>query len=487
MPSPEDCPLAAGTTDSARPVSVDPGEPRPADPLRSSLLRRFSSTLAAERELHRHDRAMAALAVVGSALGAGLALSWPGLAASVRAALAALAIIAAAFYGLGWMALGRTPRRAHSRWPALASAVEVTLASAVLVVLAILGPAPTAAHDNVGAGAFFVAIALSGARLRPRLCLAATGLALLEWAVIDLWLLAPAAGAAWSWGHASAEWLWLVAAGAIATAGARALEQRAARVGRRLVRQLEGELSRYLSRGVARAILRGQVDVRRPQRRRVTVLFCDLRGFTFLCQRERPEDVVAMLDDFYERATGLVQRAGGIVNKLLGDGMLALFGAPEDLPDHAEAAADAAIAIMHMVKRLRERGGVWTHLAVGIGLDTGDVVVGAIGSKSRADYTAIGSPVNRAARLQSLGERESRRIIVSEATRQALGPRPIEPLGLVELKGFAAPEPAYVLRIRPPTAPHAGAGRTSGAGLGARAAGASDFDREITANDPTRS
>lgn len=429
---------------------------------------------------------MAALGGVGGCLAAALALTWPGLPADARAALCSLAIIAAAFHGLGWVALGQPPRRARSLWPALASAVEITLASCLVVVTA-TQVHPRAGTVGASAGAYFVAVALSGARLRPRLCLAATCLALVEWAAVDLWLLAPATGAAWSWSRASEEWLWLVAAGAIATAGARALDNRAARVGKRLIRRLEGELSRYLSRGVARAILRGQVDVRKPQRRRVTVLFCDLRGFTFLCERERPEDVVAMLDDFYERATVLVQRAGGIVNKLLGDGMLALFGAPEDLPNHAEAAADAAVDIMQMVKRLRERGGVWTHLAVGIGLDTGDVVVGAIGSRSRADYTAIGSPVNRAARLQSLGERESRRIILSEATRRALGSRPIDPLGMVELKGFAAPEPAYVLRTRAPTSPYAGEGRTSELHIAAQAPSASDFDQEITANDPTRS
>ena len=220
--------------------------------------------------------------------------------------------------------------------------------------------------------------------------------------------------------------------------------------------RLARELGRYVSPPVARGILRGQIDLGNPQKRTVTVLFCDLRGFTFLCERERPEDVVEILDTFFEQAFAVIERRGGTVNKLYGDGMLALFNAPDDLPAHATAALDASDDIMQMVHRLRDKGGVWTHLAVGIGLDTGEVVAGPVGSSNRAEYTAIGSPVNRAARLQSLAEREMHRIVLSEATRRALGPRrrQVGLLGEFELKGFAAPERAYFLpspRHRRPT------------------------------------
>ncbi|HLU68233.1 MAG TPA: adenylate/guanylate cyclase domain-containing protein, partial [Kofleriaceae bacterium] len=249
-----------------------------------------------------------------------------------------------------------------------------------------------------------------------------------------------APGWAWSWERVG----WLAAVGVIAAGSALALAERTREAGARL----ERELGRYVSRGVARAILRGEVHIGAAERRQVTVLFCDLRGFTFLCERERPEDVVDMLDTFYQRAFAIVQKHGGTVNKVLGDGLLALFNAPDELPGHAAAAADAAASIMRMVHRLRERGGVWTHVAVGIGLDTGDIVVGPLGSRDRAEYTAIGSPVNRAARLQSLGEREGRRIILSEATRRALGSRRVELVGEVELKGFTGPERVYYLPYR---------------------------------------
>lgn len=212
--------------------------------------------------------------------------------------------------------------------------------------------------------------------------------------------------------------------------------------------RLQVTLARYLPRDVADAIARGEPP---PASRRaeVTVLFCDLRGFTFLCERERPEDVVELLNVFYEQATAIIETRGGSVNKLLGDGLLALFGAPTPLPAHADAAADSAIELLELVRVLRDRGGVWTHLAVGIGIDTGDVVLGPIGSASRLEYTAIGSPVNRAARLQALAEREHQRVIISAGTRRALAPRhrPTK-LGVVPLKGFATPEKVFYLSPR---------------------------------------
>ena len=234
--------------------------------------------------------------------------------------------------------------------------------------------------------------------------------------------------------------------------------------------RLQVTLSRYLPRDVAESIARGEAP---PEARRaeVSVLFCDLRGFTFLCERERPEDVVDLLNVFFEKANAMVEVHGGSINKLLGDGLLALFGAPTPLAAHADAAADCALDLLDWVRALRERGGVWTHLACGIGIDTGDVVLGPIGSASRREYTAIGSPVNRAARLQALAEREHQRVIVSEATRRALARRhrPAS-LGAISLKGFATPEQVFYLSPRraaaePDTAGRAAQGDATGSSI----------------------
>ena len=237
--------------------------------------------------------------------------------------------------------------------------------------------------------------------------------------------------------------------------------------------RLQQTLSRYLPRDVAEAIARGDAP---PAARRtdLTVLFCDLRGFTFLCERERPEDVVDLLNVFFEQATAIVEARGGSINKILGDGLLAFFGAPGPLPAHADAAADSALELLELVRVLRDRGGVWTHLAVGIGIDTGEVVLGPIGSASRLEYTAIGSPVNRAARLQALAEREHQRVIISEGTRRALAHRHRPTgLGVIPLKGFATPEKVFFLSPRKAAVETDTLHRAPGDGDGGTSTGAS--------------
>ncbi len=207
---------------------------------------------------------------------------------------------------------------------------------------------------------------------------------------------------------------------------------------------LERHLGRYVSRGVADALMRGRPGA---ETRDVTVLFCDLRDFTGMCERKPPEEVVDLLNTFYERACGIVEANGGTVNKFLGDGMLALFGAPDDHPDPVAAAAQSAHEIMYAADELRTRGGIWRKLDIGIGLDCGDVVVGEIGASSRAEYTAIGTPVNRAARLQGLSREADRRIVLSEECARRLGPRAnVVGMGSVKLKGLHAPVKVYAFR-----------------------------------------
>jgi class 3 adenylate cyclase len=393
---------------------------------------------------------MSIACAIGSLLGGAAALAWPRFAVDTRIGLALVAVIAAAFYGLAVAtAAGAGDSR---RWPIVASLFEVTLAGVAVAVIAVF-EGPTAVAAGAGGGAFMATIALATTRMRASAVLVATGASLVAWLAIDLFLVRPALPADPSWWWQLERYGWLLVVGLIGAGAAHAIRERTHVVSERMQQRLEQELGRYVSQEVARAILRGKVSLGKPERRTVTVLFCDLRGFTFLCERERPEDVVNILETFYQRAFAIVQKHGGTINKILGDGLLALFNAPSDLPNHAIAASDAASEIIRMMYRLRERGGVWTHLAAGIGLDTGAIVVGAIGSWDRAEYTAIGSPVNRAARLQSLADKERRRIILSESTRSALGhQRMTESIGVVELKGFAGPETAYSLPFRRPRA-----------------------------------
>jgi adenylate cyclase len=178
-----------------------------------------------------------------------------------------------------------------------------------------------------------------------------------------------------------------------------------------------------------------------------------------MCEQEPPEAVLALLNDFYERACAIVERHGGHVNKFLGDGVLAIFGAPEANPRHADSAAAAARDLVCASDELAARGGIWERVRVGIGLDTGDVIVGTVGARNRLEYTAIGTVVNRAARLQALSSAAARRVILSDDCADLVRQHaPVALLGRFEVKGFTDPIAVYALpEARPASVRPAGA------------------------------
>jgi adenylate cyclase len=143
--------------------------------------------------------------------------------------------------------------------------------------------------------------------------------------------------------------------------------------------------------------------VLKSERREVTVVFCDLRGFTPLSERLSSEEVVLLLNQFYELMIEATFRNGGTLDKFLGDAVMAIFGAPIAHPDHALRAVRAAVAMREGVERLSRRrirrGG--EPLTVGIGVSTGETVAGTVGTDDRMEYTVIGDSVNVAARLES--------------------------------------------------------------------------------------
>lgn len=154
-------------------------------------------------------------------------------------------------------------------------------------------------------------------------------------------------------------------------------------------------------------------------RRVVTVLFADIRGFTSFAERHPPEFVVRHLNRYLALMCESVLKYGGMVDKYLGDGLLALFGAPLPMADHPEAAVRAALDLLGRVEEaLRQDEGV--ELTVGVGIHSGEAVVGSIGSPARLEYTAIGDTVNVASRLQDFAR--SGTAVVSEATYALLPP-----------------------------------------------------------------
>jgi class 3 adenylate cyclase/tetratricopeptide (TPR) repeat protein len=176
------------------------------------------------------------------------------------------------------------------------------------------------------------------------------------------------------------------------------------------------------------------------ERKQVTVLFCDLVGSTSLAERLGPETMHLLLNRFFELALSEVHRYEGTINQFLGDGFMALFGAPIAHEDHARRAALAALGLQKLLAEHRaelgERGDV--DLKVRMGINTGWVVVGGIGDQLRRDYTAIGDTTNLAARLQQSAEPGS--ILVSEDTSRFLqGSARLEPLPVLRVKGKEAP------------------------------------------------
>ena len=155
----------------------------------------------------------------------------------------------------------------------------------------------------------------------------------------------------------------------------------------------------------------------------MSVLFSDLRGFTTITEKGNPEDLVQQLNEYFTRMVEIVFRNGGTVDKFVGDMVMALFGAPVDDVNHAD---DAVTTAVEMVRELGELNRRWAaegrvQLDIGIGVNSGDMIAGNIGSSAIMSYTVIGDNVNLGARLESLNKEYRTRIIISEATRCTAG------------------------------------------------------------------
>jgi adenylate cyclase len=181
------------------------------------------------------------------------------------------------------------------------------------------------------------------------------------------------------------------------------------------------------------------------ERREVTMLNSDIAGFSTLSQTMEAEELVEFLNDYFQRMIRVVLDHGGNIDKFQGDGMLVVFGAPNPMEDHAERAMHAAMSMLREIDRfnveLLERGR--PAIAVGMGLDTGFVVAGHVGSDDRMEFTLIGVPVNNSAYLSKV---RPARVLMSETTRakvpNGFHVNAYEPM---QLKGAKGPQPIYEL------------------------------------------
>ncbi|SHN83036.1 adenylate/guanylate cyclase domain-containing protein [Bradyrhizobium erythrophlei] len=173
--------------------------------------------------------------------------------------------------------------------------------------------------------------------------------------------------------------------------------------------------------------------------RRVVVMFVDFRSFTVQAQQRSPREVVERLDRAFAVLVEILDRHGGIVNKFLGDGLLALFGAPIAHDDAVRQAVDAARDMLAAMER-DNAAGDWA-LRIGIGVHVGEVVAGTIGSPRRKEYTVIGDAVNLASRLEALNKELGTQCLISAAVYDALGEtgRDAVPLGEMKVRGYERP------------------------------------------------
>ena len=208
-------------------------------------------------------------------------------------------------------------------------------------------------------------------------------------------------------------------------------------------RKMKRLFGQYVSKDVYEQLV-ANPDLARlgGQRRQMTVLFSDIRGFTTVSEKGQPEEIVAILNEYFSRMVAIVFEHKGTLDKFVGDMVMALFGAPLDDPNHAEHAVDAALEMIRELNRLNEKwaGEGRPALDIGIGVSTGPMIAGNIGSEAIMSYTVIGDAVNLGARLESLNKEYGTRIIISEATRDVLpGRYVLRPLGDVTVKGKTRP------------------------------------------------
>jgi adenylate cyclase len=170
----------------------------------------------------------------------------------------------------------------------------------------------------------------------------------------------------------------------------------------------------------------------------VTVLFSDIRGFTTLSERCSAEEVVTILTRYFSVMVAIVFRHNGTLDKFVGDAIMAVFGAPLDRTDQAEAACRCALEMQAALKVLNAELEAQGHptLAIGVGVNSGEVIAGFIGAESRMEYTVIGDAVNLASRLEGTTKEYGVGIIISEATlRKVEGLVETRELGAIRVKG----------------------------------------------------
>lgn len=217
----------------------------------------------------------------------------------------------------------------------------------------------------------------------------------------------------------------------------------------RQLRQTRGMLDRYMSPQLVEYVMTNLGDLKlNGDKRELTILVSDIRNFTTMTESSDPLQLIALLDEYFAAMTEIIFRHNGIVDKFIGDGILAYWGAFTPQVNHAAEAAQAAV---EMIDRVAELNKAWAAqgrqtIAIGIGVNTGCVIFGNIGKGKKIEFTVIGDAVNLAARLEGLNKEFGTSIIVSEFTHQRIaGMAHTRPLGGYRVKGKTVETTVFAL------------------------------------------
>lgn len=231
---------------------------------------------------------------------------------------------------------------------------------------------------------------------------------------------------------------------------------RFATTGREL-RRTRGTLDRYISPQLVGYVLNHLEEINLAgEKRELTIFFSDVRNFTTMTEQSDPIELIALLNEYLTAMTEIIFKHDGIVDKFIGDGILAYWGAFTPGKNHAQLAAKASL---EMTRRLEELNREWQAvgrqpISIGIGLNTGEVIFGNVGSGKKVEFTVIGDAVNLASRLEGLNKQFGTSIIISEATRTRLGDAAVvRPLGGVQVKGKTVETRVYELQWLDAAAP----------------------------------
>ena len=214
-------------------------------------------------------------------------------------------------------------------------------------------------------------------------------------------------------------------------------------------KRVRATMARYMTAEVAEQVLAEGESVLGGRSQLATILFSDIKGFTTITEQLGPQETVSLLNEYFSEMVEIVFEHNGILDKYIGDAVMAVFGTPFTAPDDADNAVQVAIRMREVLATLnhRRRQAGQPEFEIRIGINSGDVVAGNIGSARRMDYTVIGDGVNIAARLESANKQLGTQILISGSTRELLrADYRLRELDLIRVKGRLAPVPVFEVR-----------------------------------------